>query len=78
MSFDAYEVAVKLKLKDEFSGVMGLLTRQLVSANTHANELQGKLDKIGKLFKAGVLTTGAGLGLAMTLKAATNEAVRSR
>ncbi|WP_041420836.1 hypothetical protein [Sideroxydans lithotrophicus] len=55
---------------------MGILTRHLVKANTQAGELQNKLDRIGRLFKAGALTTGAGFGLAMTLKAATNEAVR--
>lgn len=63
--FDAYEVAVKLRIKDEFSGAMGILTRQLVAANTHASELQNKLDRIGRLFKAGVMTTGAGFGLAI-------------
>lgn len=74
--FDAYEVAIRLRLKDELSGVMGLINKQLLQANTHATELQGKLEKVGKLFSAGALVTGAGFGMAASLKAATNEAVR--
>lgn len=74
--FDAYEVAVRLRLKDEFTGVMGVINRHLMQANTHATELQGKLDKIMGHFKAGAMVTAAGYGMAMTLKAATNEAVK--
>jgi hypothetical protein len=74
--FNAYEVAVRLRLKDEFSGVMGLLTRQLVASNKHVAELQNRMEKVSKLFTAGALTTGAGFGMAMVLKASTNEAVR--
>lgn len=74
--FDAYEVAVRLRLKDEFTGVMGLIGKQLMHANKHAEELQGRLDKIMGHFKMGAMVTTAGFGMAMTLKAATNEAVK--
>lgn len=74
--FDAYEVAVKLKLIDQFSGVMGLVANHLVKSNQQAEQLQKRLDKIGKLFNTGMITTGVGFGMAMVLKASTNEAVR--
>ncbi|MBB5189606.1 hypothetical protein HNQ50_000316 [Silvimonas terrae] len=74
--FEAYEVAVKLKLVDQFSGVMGMVVNRLTSANHSATELQKKLDGIARTFKTGLLVTGAGFGMAMALKAATNEAVK--
>lgn len=73
---DAYEVAYKLKAVDQFSSVLGLLTTHLVNANTHAETLQHRLGNISSMFKTGALVTGAGFGMAMTLKAATNEAVK--
>ena len=74
--FDAYEVAIVLKLKDQFSGAMGIVTRHLIESNKHATELEKRLTGIGTLFKAGVMTGAAGFGIAMALKASTNEAVR--
>lgn len=74
--FEAYEVAVKLKLVDHFSSVMGMVTNRLSFANGQAEKLQKNLDGVGKLFRAGMLTTGAGFGIAMALKAATSEAVK--
>lgn len=74
--FDAYAVAIKLKLKDELSGVMGLINKQLMQSNQHVSELHSRLEKLGGMWRNSMMVTGAGLGMAMTLKAATNEAVR--
>jgi hypothetical protein len=74
--FDAYKVAVTLKLKDEFTGVMGLIIKQLGKADMEANKLHASLAKCGKLFSSGMMVAGAGYGMAMVLKASTNEAVR--
>lgn len=68
MAFDTYEVAVKLKLKDEFSDGMKRLDTQLKGAIKHASELQTKLDKICKL------PCNPGIGLVKGLKAANDEA----
>lgn len=74
--FDAYEVAIMLRLKDHFSGAMGIVTRRLIEGNKHADQLQKRLEGIGKIFTAGLVTTGAGYGMAMLLKASANEAIR--
>ncbi len=74
--FDAYEVAIRLRLVDQFSAIMGSVISRLVEAHGHADQLQKKLDGIGVLFKSGVLATGVGVGMAMSLKASTNEAVK--
>lgn len=74
--FEAYEVAIKLRLVDHFSSVMGMVTNRLVLANGHAEKLQKNLEGVGRLFRAGLVTTGAGFGMVMALKASTNEAVR--
>jgi len=74
--FDAYEVAIKLRLTDQLSGAMGMINRHLLEGNQHAEKLQKRLDGIGKMFRTGFLVTGAGFGLAAVLKASTNEAVR--
>jgi hypothetical protein len=74
--FDAYEVSVRLKLVDQFSSVMGMVVNKLIEGNTHADKLQKKFESIGKMFATGALLTGAGTGMAMALKAATNEAVK--
>jgi hypothetical protein len=74
--FDAYAVAIRLRLVDHFSGVMGMVIGRLAEGHAHADKLQKKLDGIGRLLTGGALTTGAGIGLALALKASTNEAVR--
>jgi hypothetical protein len=62
--FDAYKVAVTLKLKDEFTGVMGLIIKQLGKADMEANKLHASLAKCGKLFSSGMMVAGAGYGMA--------------
>lgn len=74
--FDAYEVAIRLKVIDKLSPVMAMVSEKLMAANLHATALEKRLESIQKLTRMGVLATGAGIGLALTLKAATNEAVR--
>ncbi len=72
--FEAYEVAVKLKLIDQFSGAMGIVTRHLMNANTHASELERRLSSIGKMFTAGAAITGWGVGMVFAFKAASGAA----
>jgi hypothetical protein len=74
--FDAYSVAVRLHLVDQFSAAMGSVIGHLNTSNTKASEFQTRLDKIGKWFAGGVATTAAGFGMAMVLKASTTEAIR--
>ncbi len=40
MSFDAYEVAINLKLEDQFSNAMGLFADKLGESSKHAEELR--------------------------------------
>jgi len=68
MSFDAYTVAIKLKAVDQFSGVMGLLSKQAAKTGLQMDELQAKISKIGKSFGAGAMAAGAGVGMLASLK----------
>ena len=74
--FDAYQVAIRLSLHDKFTSAMRLAGNAVLSTHTHVDALQTKLDKLSKTFAAGMLTTSAGFGIAMALKASTNEAVK--
>lgn len=74
--FDAYEVAIKLRLVDGLTGAMGLVSSKLMEANTHATALQKKLNSIKATWRNGALLTGAGFGLAMVLDASTKEAIK--
>jgi hypothetical protein len=40
MSFDAYEVAIHLRLVDQFSGAAELFAKKLAKSSKHAGELQ--------------------------------------
>ena len=76
MSFEAYKVAVKLSLVDEFSGAMGILMGRMRAAGVEATALQKSIRSIATSISTGALATGAGIGIAMALKASTNEAVK--
>lgn len=76
MSFEAYKVAVKLSLVDEFSGAMGLLMGRMRAAGVEATQLQKRISSIATSISTGALATGAGIGIAVALKASTNEAVK--
>ncbi len=52
MSFDAYEVAIHLRLVDQFSGAAELFAKKLAKSSKHAGELQRKLEKIKDSFPA--------------------------
>lgn len=60
---NAYEVAIKLKAEDQFSSVLDQLTKYLGDANKKATELEHKLERIGKIFKA-IRDTGGREGAA--------------
>jgi hypothetical protein len=51
MSFDAYEVAINLKLEDQFSDAIGLFSNKLGESSKHAEELQKKLEKLKEALK---------------------------
>lgn len=65
MSFDAYEVAINLKLEDKFSEGMGQLADKLGESSKHAEELQKKLEKIGDGFKAAMAASVTGCNAAV-------------
>lgn len=49
---NAYEVAIKLKAEDQLSGALDKLIKYLGDASKKSTELEQKLERIGKLFKA--------------------------
>lgn len=67
---NAYEVAIKLKAEDQFSGALDTLMKYLGDASKKSAELEIKLERIGKLFKA--VHEAGGLNQGLTQHAAAN------
>ena len=72
--FEAWSVAIKIRLIDEVgSGLLGMVGR-FRSANMEASALEKRIEGIRRTMLVGVGLTAAGVGILATFKPALEEA----
>lgn len=72
--FEAYKVATTLTLKNQISGVLGLISRDFMKTRAEAKLLQLELNKIKLLGMSGAILGGAGFMGLMAIKSAIKPA----